>query len=138
MRKVRAFFLFSFATLLTGPAALTQSSTPAAPAARIVEKVDENQLVTLKGNTVPAANAANDRGPVSPSLHLTDMILVLNRSQELQAAFDEFVASQYDSSSPNFHHWLEPAEVGEKFGPSLADIATISGWLSGRGFSVDE
>src|ERR1035438_1978589 len=31
-----------------------------------------------------------------------------------------------------------PAEVGVKFGPSETDIATISQWLTGRGFSVDE
>ena len=40
----------------------------AAPTVRIVTQIDEGQLVTLKGNTHPAANAANDRGPVSPDL----------------------------------------------------------------------
>ncbi len=67
---------------------------------------------------------------------MTDLILVLSRSPEQQSAFDAFVAAQYDSSSPNFHHWLQPQEVGEKFGPSLADIATLSAWLASRGFSV--
>jgi hypothetical protein len=104
--------------------------------ARILEKVDESQLVTLKGNTVPAANAQNDLGPVRSSLVLTDVRLVLTRSPEQQAAFDEFVASQYDSTSPNFHRWLLPAQVGERFGPAQADIATVSQWLQSRGFSV--
>lgn len=103
----------------------------------IVEKVNENQLVTLKGNTPAAANARNDLGRVSPNLKMTDLILVLRRSPEQQAAFDAFVASQYDPNSPNFHHWLEPDEVGTKFGPALADISTISNWLSTHGLSVD-
>jgi subtilase family serine protease len=109
-----------------------------ASAALIVDKVDDGQLTMLRGNTLPVANAQNDVGRVSSNLAMKDLILVLKRSPEQQAAFDAFVASQYDASSPNFHQWLEPAEIGEKFGPSLADIATISSWLSGHGFSVDE
>ncbi len=139
MRKLRIFFYTSiYATALTAGSALAQNSTSAAPAARIVDQIDEGRVVALKGNTVPAATSANDQGAVRPDLRLTDMIMVLRRSQEQQAAFDEFVAGQYDASSPDFHHWLEPAEVGEKFGPAPADIATITNWLAGHGFSVDE
>ena len=36
--------------------------------------------------------------------------LVLQRSAEQQAAFDRFVASQYEAGSTNFHRWLEPEE----------------------------
>src|SRR5580698_1915164 len=104
-----------------------------APQVRIVTAIDENQLVTLKGNVPPAASAANDRGPVSASLPMKDLVLVLNRSAEQQAAFDAFVSSQYDSGSPNFHQWLTPDQIGLRFGPSLTDIATISNWLSGHG-----
>jgi len=41
---------------------------------RIVNAIDESNLVTLKGNTHPAASARNDRGPVSAELPLTDLI----------------------------------------------------------------
>jgi len=129
------------AALLCAPVLLCGSTLQAqqfAPAVRIVDKIDESNLVTLKGNTHPSANAKNDRGRVSPSLPMTDLILVLSRSPEQQAAFDKFVASQYDSSSPNFHQWLTPEQVGANFGPSQTDIATISNWLTGHGFSVDE
>jgi subtilase family serine protease len=122
-------------SFLAGRPATAQKSPSAA---RIVEQVDDNQLVTLGGNTHPAANGQNDQGRVSPRLQMSDLVLVLKRSPEQQAAFDALVASQYDSTSPNFHRWLEPSEIGAQFGPSLADIATISSWLTGRGFSVDE
>ena len=108
-----------------------------APKPLIAGKVNEEQLVTLMGNTPLAAVAKNDAGRVNPSLRMSDLILVLRRSPEQQAAFDAFVASQYDATSPNFHRWLEPAEVGEKFGPALADIATVSNWLESHGLSVD-
>jgi len=103
---------------------------------RIIDPIDETQLTTLTGNTPPAAIATNDRGPVNPDLALTDLVLVLRRSSAQQAAFDTFVASQYDASSPNFHHWLTPEEVGERFGPSASDIATISNWLTGHGLAI--
>jgi subtilase family serine protease len=109
-----------------------------APEVRIVNRIDENQTVTLKGNTHPWANARNDRGRVSPDLPMTDLVLVLSRSPQQQAAFDKFVASQYESGSPDYHQWLTPEEVGEKFGPAETDIATISNWLTGHGFSIDE
>src|ERR1700677_3375311 len=108
------------------------------PAARIVNPIDENQLVALSGNTHPAANAKNDRGPVSPTLPMTDLILVLSRSPEQQAAFGAFVTSLSDTNSPNYHQWLTPDQVGAQYGPSTADIATISSWLSGHGFTVSQ
>jgi subtilase family serine protease len=122
-------------SLLCATAAMCQQY---APSVRIVNPIDESQLTSLKGNTHPAANSANDRGAVSPSLSMGDLILVLSRSQEQQAAFDRFVASQYDPTSPNFHQWLTPEQVGQNFGPSETDIAAISNWLTGHGFTVNE
>jgi len=107
------------------------------PTVRILNRVDESSMVTLKGNTRPEAIAKNDRGRVSDSLPMTDLILVLSRDAAQQAAFEKFVASQYDPSSPNFHQWLSPDQVGQNFGPSDTDIATITNWLTGHGFSVD-
>jgi hypothetical protein len=125
--------LFSASNLI----AQSFAPTVRVPAVRIIDRIDESSLVTLKGNTHPAANAKNDRGRVSPTLPMTDLILVLSRDAAQQAAFDKFVASQYDSTSPDFHQWLTPDQVGENFGPSQTDVATISNWLTGHGFSVD-
>jgi subtilase family serine protease len=142
MRSIKAFPFGRLAGALLGSAALLCSSGLAAqsftPTTRIVDKIDESQLTKLKGNTHPYANAKNDRGRVSSDLPMTDLFLVLSRSPQQQAAFDKFVASQYDENSPNFHQWLTPQQVGENFGPSEADIAAISNWLTGHGFSVDE
>ena len=136
MRLMRSLPLCALASALLCPvAAMAQQF---APAVRIVDRIDESRLVTLKGNTHPAANARNDLGQVSPDLPMTDLILVLSRSPEQQTAFDKFVAGQYDPNSPDFHQWLAPEQVGENFGPSQTDIATVSNWLTGHGFSVDE
>jgi subtilase family serine protease len=136
MRLLRRldFCLLALAVLCVSSAFAQRTSTKSL----IVDRIDESQLVPLKGNTHPAAIAQNDRGAVGPNLKMADLILVLKRSPEQQAAFDSLVAAQYDAASPNYHHWLTPAQIGEEFGPALADIATISGWLTGHGFSVDE
>ena len=134
MRSARFIVLIAFICAYLSVAA----AQAVAPSVQIVRAIDESKLVSLKGNTHPFANAKNDRGRVSPNLRMTDLILVLSRSPQQQAAFDKFVASQYDPHSPNFHQWLKPDEVGLDFGPSQADIATISSWLAGHGFSIDE
>jgi subtilase family serine protease len=133
MRFLRSLpFCVFAATFITSTQAFPQKAAPA----RILERIDENQLVTLRGNTHPTAVPKNDLGLVRSGFPMTDLLLVLSRSAEQQAAFDRFVTDQYDPSSPNFRHWLRPAEVGEQFGPSFTDIATISNWLASRGFSV--
>jgi Pro-kumamolisin, activation domain len=136
MRLIRSICLCALASaLLASTAAVGQG---VAPTAQIVNKVNENNLVTLRGNTVPMANAKNDRGPVSPDLPMNDLILVMSRSPQQQAAFDKFVASQYDPKSENYHHWLQPEEVGTEFGPAQTDIDTVTAWLTGHGFKVNE
>lgn len=136
MRNRRIFPVLALASLIVfAAAARPQAFTPQV---RIINPIDENNLTTLKGNTHPLANARTDRGPVDPSLPMTDLILLLSRSTEQQAAFDKFVANQYDPQSPDFHHWLSPDEVGSDFGPSQTDIQTVSNWLTGRGFTISE
>jgi len=108
----------------------------ASPAVRIAERIDDHQLVTLKGNTHPSANAGNDLGAARSSLSMPDLNFVLSRSQERQAAFEAFVAGLYDPGSPYYHQWLTPEEIGAKYGPAQADITAISSWLTGHGFVV--
>ena len=108
----------------------------AAPAARIAGPIDESQLVTLRGSFNPSAMGATDRGQVSADLPMTGLTLVLSRSADQQAAFNAFVASQYDQSSPNFHQWRTPQQIQQEFGPAQADISALSGWLGSHGFSV--
>ncbi len=41
-----------------------------------------------------------------------------------------------DPRSPQYHHWLTPAEFGARFGASEATIAALSGWLESQGLKV--
>ena len=134
MMTTRSFSLYLLASALLVPAFANGQGVVAA--ARIVNRIDETQLHTLKGNIHPFATAKNDRGQVAADLPMTDLILVLSRTPQQQAAFDAYVASEYDQNSPNYHLWLTPDQVGEEFGPSQTDILTITNWLTYHGLSV--
>jgi subtilase family serine protease len=138
MIKMRSLPLSVLAGVILAAACVTTAAhaQQTAPDVRIAGPIDNTELVTLKGNVLPAANANNDRGAVSASLPMRGLVLVLSRSPEQQAAFDAYVQSEYDSSSPDFHQWLTPDEIGNRFGPSLTDIASITNWLSSQGFAV--
>src|SRR4051812_33095875 len=113
MRPLPKLFLGLIA--LTSVAAIAAIAQHPVSKALIREKVNDNQLTILKGNTPPAATAQNDAGRVNGKMPMTDLILVLRRSPEMQAAFDAFVESQYDPNSANFHQWLTPEQAGERF-----------------------
>jgi len=55
------------AVLFAGSAAIAQE---ASTAVRIVNPIDEKQLVTLKGTMHPLANAKNDRGAAPDGMKL--------------------------------------------------------------------
>ena len=43
---------------------------------------------------------------------------------------------QQDKHSPNYHKWLTPEQFGKEFGPTDADMQTITSWLQSHGFQV--
>ena len=100
---------------------------------RIAGRLDAMQVQVLRDHHPQWAIPQQSVGLASSDMVLT---LVLSRSPEQQAAFDKFVADQQNPASPEFHHWLTPAEVGERFGLSESDITTITGWLQSQGLRV--
>jgi subtilase family serine protease len=98
--------------------------------------VDDAKLVQLKGNTYPMARKQFDEGLIDSNQLLQRMILVLKRSPEQEKALAAFNQRQYDSRSPDFHHWLHAEEFGRLYGPADADITAITNWLQNRGFQI--
>jgi subtilase family serine protease len=107
-------------------------------AARITDRVSDEDRVVLEGNVNPQAKAELDRGAAAPSLPMERMLLVLKRSPEQEAALKKYLAEQKNSGSPNYRHWLTPREFGIRFGASIEDVLTIQRWLTSHGFHIDE
>jgi subtilase family serine protease len=113
-------------------AAAQQNRIPA----RITQPIDTTNLTRLKGNVHPLARAQFDRGPAPASLQLNRMLLVLKPSADQEAALEELLDQQQDTSSPNYHAWLTPEQFGKEFGPADADVQKIVDWLESQGFQV--
>ncbi len=123
--------------LLSGSVALLAQNSGRRAPALIHDRVDENKLVTLHGNTRPEATAENDLGAAEDSLSLDHMMLQLKRSPAQEQAAAQFVADLHNPKSPNFHKWLTATEFGKKYGLAASDIQTITGWLESHGFTVN-
>lgn len=102
----------------------------------ITAPIDEQQLTRLKGNTHPLARAQFDLGTAPASLPMQRMLLVLKRSPEQEHALRTLLDDQQDKNSPNYHKWVTPEQYGKLFGPSDADMQTITSWLQSHGFEV--
>jgi hypothetical protein len=143
IRKLSQVFLslsFVFSAMFCSTASAQDVSSGTMPfvPSRVTQRVDEAQRVTLHGNVNPLAKPRFDQGRVEPELPMNKMILVLKRSPEQEAALTAFNARQLDPVSPDFHHWLHAEEFGQTYGPSDADMATVTGWLERQGFHIDD
>ncbi|WP_263356891.1 Ig-like domain repeat protein [Acidicapsa ligni] len=137
-RVVRSLFLsgsgvaLTAGMLLPGVVLHAQSSKPAL----VTESVNEAHRVVLKGNTHPLATKAADRGAVPDSMQESDLLLVLQRSPERESALRASIESLHDSTSPNFHKWLTPAQFAAQWGAADSDIAAATAWLQSHGMTV--
>lgn len=132
--RLRLLSFVAAAGAILGAANLPSQTSAIAP--RIVQGIDDSQLVTLKGNVTALAQPRFDRGQADPSMQMNSVRLVLSRSQEQEAALEQFMAQQLDKSSPNYHHWLTPQQFGKLYGPADSDIAAIVAWLESHGLQV--
>lgn len=107
------------------------------PLRRIAGPIDEGRLQTLPRNVHPLARANLDHGIAPADLPMQRMLMVLDRTQEQEAALQTFLRQVQDRSSPAFHRWLSPQEFGARFGAADSDIQTVTAWLQSHGFTVN-
>jgi hypothetical protein len=128
----------AFFVLIVCGAVLGQERAQAPSVSRplITEALDEAQLTTLRGNIHPLARRESDLGTAPASLPMERMLLVLKRSPERETALRKMLDNQQDKHSPSYHKWVTPEQFGQQFGPTDADLQSITGWLQSHGFQV--
>jgi subtilase family serine protease len=104
---------------------------------RITQEVDAARLRVLPNHHPSWASPGNHAALLPQDQMLDHLTMVLQRSPEQEAAFKELLAEQQDPASPNFHHWLTPSEVGERFGLAEQDIDALTVWLQSQGLHVN-
>ena len=103
---------------------------------RLPHIIDSAQVQPLANHHPQWAVAANDAGAVPAELPISNITLALARSSQQEQALEQLLRDQQDPTSPDYHHWLTPDEIGERFGLSDNDIAVITSWLQSHGLQV--
>ena len=93
-------------------------------------------LVRLPGHVSTLARPEYDVGEADASLRMSGLQLVLAKTPAQDQELTKLIADQQDPRSPQYHHWLTPAEFGKRFGASDATLAALSGWLTSQGLKV--
>jgi pseudomonalisin len=134
--RYRALFILSrvFAVLV---ALCLATLVHAQSADLITMPVNNANHALLSGHHPSWANDENDAGALPPDVQLESLTLVLTRPPQREQAFQQFLRDQQNSSSPNFHHWLTPVEIGQRFGVSAHDVAAIKSWLESQNLHFD-
>ncbi len=117
-------------------ALLTLAATAQAQQRRITKPIDISRRTVLAGHVHPKATPENDRGRVAPSLKLSYVTITLTQSAAQKADLQKLLADQQNPSSPDYHHWLTPAQYADRFGVAPQDIAQIQQWLRGQGLTI--
>ena len=102
---------------------------------RVVNPINDRDLVPLAGNVRRDLTPDRDLGPVEDSMPL-HLYMVLKRTPEQQADLDYLIARQQERTAAEYHKWLTPKEFGARFGAHPNDIATLSSWLQQHGMEV--
>ena len=114
-----------------------QAQTHPVPS-RVTAQVDDTRTVQLKGNVHPMARPEFDQGAVADSQPITKMHLLLQRSAAQETALQQLMVAQQTKGSATYHAWLTPAQFGQQFGPSDADLQAVTDWLARQGFQVSK
>lgn len=132
-RSIRAGFLLGVSLCVVGAVAAHAAPPVATP---MVTHVNDAVVVALPGDRPGALAVATDMGALPAAKTLPQIRLELKRPPKLQAALDRLVEEQQNKSSPEYHHWLTPADL-RAYGPSQADINQVTKWLTGQGLTVN-
>ncbi len=127
----------AFFCLATQPLFASTQFQPVKQADRVIAAPDQRSTTLLRGHVPGWAASARDEGP-TPGDTPVRLTFVLSRSPELQANFVQLLEDQQNASSPNYHQWLTPQEVGERFGPTQHDLDSLTAWLVSQGLTVIE
>jgi uncharacterized repeat protein (TIGR01451 family) len=87
-------------------------------------------------NHVPAAVKTMNLKPVGALPDATRLKLAISLPVRDQAGLDKFLKDIYDPASPNYRHYLTPAQFTEKFGPTAADYAALVKFANDNGLAV--
>jgi subtilase family serine protease len=113
----------------------------ASPASATPDRITSPVVSSVRTRTNgvhPLATKQNDLGRVGGAKVFRRMVLLLQGSDAQKSELAQLLKDQQNPKSAQYHKWLTPTQFGERFGPSDNDMAKVTGWLTGQGFSVEK
>jgi subtilase family serine protease len=88
---------------------------------------------TVSNNTPAYVATAENLGAENPArvIEVSLWLQLHNRSQ-----FDALTQSLYDRNSPNYHHWLKPKDIADRFAPTAQEAKTVQLFLAAHNLKV--
>ena len=126
--------LFFSATCI---ASLTFAQAPPPRHNLVSDAPSASERIRLQGHVLAGQDELTSSSAVIPTSTLR-LTFILSRPPESQAAFEHLLADQQDPTSPRYHHWLTPNQIGEQYGPTGHGLSALTDWLVSQGFSVRE
>ena len=126
--------LFAF----TAASGFAQTQPEAVIPNRITQPINPDVRVTLQHNVHPLAQAKYDQGAAPGSMATGRIMLVLQRSAAQDIALKHYLGDLQNPNSPSYRKWLTPAQYGQLYGISDADMTTVTAWLQSQGFAIDK
>jgi Pro-kumamolisin, activation domain/Bacterial Ig-like domain (group 3) len=130
-----AVLLICFGTALGVASAAAASGTVAATATATVSPANASGRVTgVPGTAVMPAAASGLRalGAAAPTATVTTDVFLADNSFALAA----FATSVSKPGSDDYQHFLTPAQVQARFGPTPAQVDAVKQWLRNAGLGV--
>ena len=130
---VQFIFLIAFGIAMTGNSFADSSSNVSGPASYFRDNIDGSR--TLIGHVpwdVRNSTAALKYHATSNQNISAQIILPLQNQDQLSVLLKDC----YDIKSPNYHHFLTPAQFAEQFGPSATDSTEVQEFFKKRGISI--
>jgi subtilase family serine protease len=121
---------------IEAPLRLTSAQVNASD--RVTRAIEERSTSVLRGHLHRLATASADQGRVGPGFRLDRVTMMFKPTGAQQAALAAFLDQLHNPSSPEYQHWLTPAEFADRFGMSRADMDKIVGWLRAQGFAIED
>ena len=136
LRKPCSILSFSFLLLLLGHFPALSSQAQVALHDRISQAIDTATASPVAGTVHPLAKPEADLGLADNAKIIHGISINFARTAGQEARLQALLQAQQDPSSSSYHHWLTPAQFGQQFGLSTADMARVSDWLQQQGFTI--
>ncbi|MGC9942964.1 MAG: S53 family peptidase [Verrucomicrobiota bacterium] len=103
--------------------------------ALLTTSVQAAGMQSLPGH-VPAAVARLNLQPLGRLAATNRLYLLIGLPLRNQVAFSNLMSQLYNPTSRQYHHWLTPAQIAQRFGPTEQDYQTVIAWAKTNGLMI--